>query len=105
MNPAARRLNDNDIEEEAESGPSSMSEEALVEVPEVVRQKRRFFAATTGTVVAMLCCFTPMLVFTLAAVGVTAFTPYLDFVLLPAMAIFGTIAVLSWRRWRSAACE
>ena len=45
-----------------------------------------------------------MLVLTLAALGVSAFTPYLDFVLFPAVAIFGTITVLSWRRWRASIC-
>jgi len=66
-----------------------------------IHAKRRFFGAVGGTVVAALCCFTPLLVVTLAALGVSALTPYLDFVLFPAMAIFGTIAFLSWRRWRS----
>ena len=71
---------------------------------EDAESKRKFFAAAGGTVFAALCCFTPMLVWTLAAVGVSAFTPYLDFVLFPAMAIFGTITVLSWRRWRASIC-
>jgi len=37
----------------------------------------------------------------ISAKDVSAFTPYLDFVLVPPMAIFGGGAFLSWRRWRS----
>lgn len=41
-----------------------------------------------GTIVAALCCFTPVLVILLGAVGLSALTGYLDMVLLPALAIF-----------------
>jgi mercuric ion transport protein len=70
-------------------------------VEQDVQTKRTFFSAMGGTIVAALCCFTPMLVVALTALGVSAFSPYLDFVLIPAMAIFGTIVFLSWRRWRT----
>ncbi len=46
-----------------------------------------------GTVVAALCCFTPILVVLLGLVGLGALTGYLDYVLLPALAVFlGLIA-------------
>lgn len=41
-----------------------------------------------GTVIVALCCFTPILVILLGAVGLSAILGYLDFVLLPALAIF-----------------
>ena len=41
-----------------------------------------------GTVLAALCCFTPILVVLLGAVGLAALTGYLDYVLLPALALF-----------------
>jgi len=41
-----------------------------------------------GTVVVALCCFTPILVVLLGAVGLAALTGYLDYVLLPALAFF-----------------
>ena len=41
-----------------------------------------------GTVIAALCCFTPLLVVLFAAVGLAAVVGYLDFVLLPALGIF-----------------
>ena len=41
-----------------------------------------------GTIVAAICCATPILVILLGAVGLGALTGYLDYVLLPALAIF-----------------
>jgi mercuric ion transport protein len=46
-----------------------------------------------GTVVAALCCFTPILVVLLAAVGLSAVVGWLDYVLLPALAIFAALTV------------
>ncbi|SMO82861.1 mercury resistance system transport protein MerF [Fodinibius sediminis] len=40
-----------------------------------------------GTLVAALCCFTPILVWGFAAAGLAAFTAYLDYVLLPVLFI------------------
>lgn len=51
-----------------------------------------------GTVLAALCCFTPVLVVLLGAVGLSAVVGYLDVVLLPALAIFVGITVYAlWR--------
>lgn len=41
-----------------------------------------------GAVVAALCCFTPILVVLLGAVGLSALTGYLDVVLIPALVFF-----------------
>ncbi|TVO18385.1 mercury resistance system transport protein MerF, partial [Vibrio cholerae] len=41
-----------------------------------------------GTNLVALCCFTPVLVILLGVVGLSALTGYLDYVLLPALAIF-----------------
>ena len=52
-----------------------------------------------GTIVAALCCFTPLLVVLLGAVGLSAVVGYLDVVLLPALALFVGITVYAlWRR-------
>ncbi|AZT82215.1 mercury resistance system transport protein MerF [Marinobacter sp. NP-4(2019)] len=52
-----------------------------------------------GTVIVALCCFTPILVIFLGVVGLSAITGYLDFVLLPALAIFlGLTAYALWRK-------
>ena len=51
-----------------------------------------------GTVIVALCCFTPVLVILLAAVGLSAWLGYLDYVLLPALAIFIGLIFYAWYR-------
>ena len=41
-----------------------------------------------GTVIAAICCFTPVLVILLGAVGLSAWLGWLDYVLFPALATF-----------------
>lgn len=65
--------------------------------------KKSLVAALTGTGLVALCCFTPILVILLGAVGLSAFTPYLDFVLLPALVIMIVLSIISYRRWRKSA--
>jgi mercuric ion transport protein len=64
--------------------------------------KRTFYAAVAGTVLVALCCFTPILVITLAAVGMSAFTPYLDYILLPALVMMIVLVFVSYGRWKRA---
>jgi mercuric ion transport protein len=61
--------------------------------------KSLLWTGITGAVLAVLCCATPLLVLLLAAVGLSALTGYLDYVLLPAIAIFiGMTIYAVWRR-------
>lgn len=54
-----------------------------------------------GTVAAALCCFTPVLVILLGALGLSALTGYLDIVLVPALIFFaGLTAYAVYRRHR-----
>lgn len=41
-----------------------------------------------GSVVAAICCFTPVLVIGLGAVGLSAWLGWIDYVLFPALALF-----------------
>lgn len=41
-----------------------------------------------GSLIAALCCFTPVLVLLLGAIGLSGLVPALDFVLLPALGLF-----------------
>ena len=53
-----------------------------------------------GTVVAALCCFTPILAWTLSAVGLSGAIGYVyrDDVLLPLMAFF--LVITGYAQWR-----
>lgn len=54
-----------------------------------------------GTIVTARCCFTPLLVILLSAVGLSALIGWLDVVLLPALAIFLIITGYAlWQRYR-----
>jgi mercuric ion transport protein len=61
--------------------------------------RSQFVAALGGTIVVAVCCFTPILVVALAAVGFAALTPYLDAILFPALAALIVVTGLSYRRW------
>jgi mercuric ion transport protein len=62
--------------------------------------RKRFYVALTGTIAVAICCFTPVLVVALAAVGLSAFTPYLDYVLFPALGILVILTLVSYRKWK-----
>lgn len=52
-----------------------------------------------GTGILALCCFTPILVILLGAVGLAGLTGYLDLILLPALVVFIGLTVYAvWRR-------
>jgi len=52
-----------------------------------------------GTVIAALCCFTPLLVVMVGAVGLSALTGYLDYVLFPMLGLFILLTIYAlWRR-------
>lgn len=53
-----------------------------------------------GALVTALCCFTPVLVVLLTAVGLSAVVGWLDYVLLPALAIFVALAAYALFRQR-----
>jgi mercuric ion transport protein len=56
-----------------------------------------------GSVITVLCCFTPVLAILLGAVGLSALVGWLDYVLPPALAVFlGITAYALWRRRHTA---
>ncbi len=46
-----------------------------------------------GTVVAALCCFTPVLVVLFGAIGLSAWLGWIDYVLFPALGIFVLLTI------------
>ncbi|MBI4755022.1 MAG: mercury resistance system transport protein MerF [Betaproteobacteria bacterium] len=58
-----------------------------------------------GSVIAAVCCATPVLVILLGVLGLSAWAGWLDYVLMPALAVFSGITIYALRRRRAdAAC-
>ena len=54
-----------------------------------------------GSVVVLICCFTPFLVILVGAVGLSAIAGWLGYVLLPALVTFASITGYAlWKRPR-----
>lgn len=63
-------------------------------------------AGFIGTTLVALCCFTPVLVILLGVVGLSALVGYLDYVLLPALALFIGLTIYAvWRKRQVDACS
>ena len=56
----------------------------------------------TGSVIAAICCATPVLVIALGVLGLSAWVGWLDYVLIPALVVFVGITIYAWRRRRAA---
>jgi mercuric ion transport protein len=68
------------------------------------RNQKLLSAGVGGSVIAAICCFTPVLVILFGAVGLSWAVGYLDYVLLPALALFLALTVYAgWRLARSGA--
>lgn len=65
-------------------------------------RKRLLWTGLIGSGVVALCCVTPILVLLLGVIGLGAITGYLDYVLLPALAVFLGLAVYAGARKRQA---
>lgn len=59
-------------------------------------------AGIVGTVVAALCCATPVLAILVAAVGLGATTGYLEYILILALVVFVGLAVYGYLRQQKA---
>jgi mercuric ion transport protein len=53
-----------------------------------------------GSIITALCCFTPILVGVLSVVGLGVIINYLDFVLLPLLAVFIVLTVAGFIRYK-----
>ncbi len=64
-----------------------------------MNDRRLLRTGIIGTIVAALCCFTPILVVLFGVVGLSAAVGYLDYVLFPALAFFAGLTLYAlWRR-------
>ena len=64
--------------------------------------RRLLRIGSIGALIAALCCFTPLLVVTLGAIGLGAVVGYLDLVLLPVLALCIGIVLYALYRMRRA---
>ncbi|MDD9876605.1 MAG: mercury resistance system transport protein MerF [Magnetovibrio sp.] len=60
--------------------------------------KRTVKVGAVGAAIMAICCFTPFLVVVLGAAGLSAWLGWLDYVLLPGLALF--ICILGYGLWR-----
>ena len=67
------------------------------------KDRRLLRTGMIGTVVAALCCFTPVLVILFGAVGLSTLVGYLDYVLFPVLGAFIVLSLHAlWRQRRAA---
>ena len=62
--------------------------------------KKTLMASLIGTGIVAFCCFTPILVVLLGALGLGALVGYLDAVLLPVLGAMIGLTILSYWRYR-----
>jgi mercuric ion transport protein len=67
-----------------------------------MNDRRILKTGLVGTFVAAVCCFTPVLVVALGAVGLSVWVPWLDYVLWPALIGFAALAAYAYIRCRRA---
>lgn len=64
------------------------------------REKRRFWGLTAGTVLVALCCFSPILVIAVAAVGLGTIVAYLDVILFPVLFVILGLTYWAYRNYQ-----
>lgn len=55
-----------------------------------------FKAGIWGSIIAVICCFTPVLVVGLGLIGLASFTPYLDYLLFSLLVLFLILTFYGW---------
>jgi len=67
----------------------------------MLREKKTFLSTLGVTALIALCCFTPILVISLSALGITALIGYLDYVLLPLLIICIIISMRAYLKYNN----
>ena len=65
-----------------------------------MQDRKLFRTGIIGSLVTAVCCFTPLLVVVLGAVGLSAWLGWLDYVLFPALAAFLAMTLYAFIRMR-----
>lgn len=64
--------------------------------------KRWFRIGLTTTIVTAICCFTPLLVWLMALLGLSAYLGWLDVVLLPLLGVSAALTIIAYIKLRTA---
>lgn len=67
---------------------------------EAARSRRMLKTGIAGTVIAAICCFTPLLAVLFGLVGLSAWLGYADYVVFPALAFFIALTAYALVRQR-----
>jgi len=67
----------------------------------MARNARLLTTGITGSVVTLICCFTPALVWLFAVLGVSAWLAWIDYVLWPSLFVFLAITAYAVMQRRS----
>ena len=63
---------------------------------------RRWFHIGLGaTIVTAICCFTPLLVWAMALLSLSAYVGWIDTVLLPLLGVFAALTIIAYIKSRS----
>lgn len=64
------------------------------------RKNRLLTTGIIGTVITLVCCFTPILLILFGLIGLGFFTGYLDYILFPLLAVFVGITIYAYTKQR-----
>jgi mercuric ion transport protein len=73
---------------------------AQMEKQELHFSKKGLCTAIPGAILAVVCCFTPILVITLGTLSLGVFTPYFNYLLLITLLMLIAWAFVSYGRWK-----
>lgn len=68
-----------------------------------MKQRTLMKTGIIGSLIAALCCLTPVLVVLLGAIGLAAFIGYLDYVLMPVLVVF--LGITAYAFFRKKKCK
>jgi mercuric ion transport protein len=60
-----------------------------------MKYKSTMTVGVSGALITAICCFTPALVLLLGAAGLSAWLAWLDYILLPALALFVVVSIVA----------
>lgn len=62
--------------------------------------RKLFGIGVAGSLLAAVCCATPLVAIVLGALGLSAWLGWSDYIVMPALLVFVAITVYGWTRWR-----